>query len=165
MGEAKHILVLANSAWSGKYCVAGKIATSVGDGRYDVAKQWIRLALVFSLAAVLRNAASSVLAAPHYTHGYNGGRGKGEIDGVGPMGLLTPANCANSRENGERGSRKGRKERKGGSWKAVRLAGIGNGPGNRKTPRAVLEALLKVRSISPRRGRKHAIRWGKGKGF
>src|SRR5438309_1866415 len=43
MSETKHILILANSARAGKHCVAGKLATPLKDGSYDVGNQWIRL--------------------------------------------------------------------------------------------------------------------------
>ena len=43
MAETKYILVLANSARAGKYCVAGKIATPRDDGTFDILQQWVRL--------------------------------------------------------------------------------------------------------------------------
>jgi hypothetical protein len=43
MTEARHILILANSARAGKHCVAGKVATLLDDGKFDIGGQWIRL--------------------------------------------------------------------------------------------------------------------------
>lgn len=44
MPETKYILILANSARTkNKYCVAGKIATPLPDGRFDFKSEWIRL--------------------------------------------------------------------------------------------------------------------------
>jgi hypothetical protein len=43
MAETKYILVLANSARVGKYCVAGKIATPRDDDTFDIQQQWVRL--------------------------------------------------------------------------------------------------------------------------
>jgi hypothetical protein len=43
MPEIKHLLILANSARAGKHCVAGKVATHLGDNNYRVEEQWIRL--------------------------------------------------------------------------------------------------------------------------
>ncbi len=44
MAEAKFILVLANSARAKKHCVAGKVATPLGGGKFTVTDEWIRLA-------------------------------------------------------------------------------------------------------------------------
>jgi hypothetical protein len=43
MAETKHILILANSKRPGGFCVAGKLATQLEGGLYDVSHQWIRL--------------------------------------------------------------------------------------------------------------------------
>src|SRR5882672_8881492 len=43
MSEIKHILILANSERSGGRCVAGKLATPLADGTFNVSQQWIRL--------------------------------------------------------------------------------------------------------------------------
>jgi len=42
VAEEKHIIILANSARSGKHCVAGKELIPDGKGRYDIGP-WIRL--------------------------------------------------------------------------------------------------------------------------
>ncbi len=43
MPETQHILILANSERAGGRCVAGKLATPLTDGTFDVGTQWIRL--------------------------------------------------------------------------------------------------------------------------
>jgi hypothetical protein len=43
MAEIKHILILANSEREGGRCIAGKIAEPIGDGKFDIGQQWIRL--------------------------------------------------------------------------------------------------------------------------
>jgi hypothetical protein len=43
MPEIKHILILANSIRPGGHCVAGKVATPLENGLYDVNERWIRL--------------------------------------------------------------------------------------------------------------------------
>lgn len=43
MPETKHIIILANSARAGKHCVAGKVATPLADGNFDVQSEWVRL--------------------------------------------------------------------------------------------------------------------------
>ncbi|MDR3456021.1 MAG: hypothetical protein P4N60_01135 [Verrucomicrobiae bacterium] len=43
MAETKHILILANSKRPGGFCVAGKLATPLEAGLYDISNQWIRL--------------------------------------------------------------------------------------------------------------------------
>src|SRR5687767_9263506 len=43
MAEEKHIIILANSAWSGKHCVAGKVVTPLPDGKFEFHNQWMRL--------------------------------------------------------------------------------------------------------------------------
>jgi hypothetical protein len=43
MAETKHILILANSIRPGGFCVAGKLATPLEGGNYDISNQWIRL--------------------------------------------------------------------------------------------------------------------------
>lgn len=43
MAEVKHILILANSVRAGKHCVAGKIATPLGNQEFRIRDEWIRL--------------------------------------------------------------------------------------------------------------------------
>ncbi|MGO8701642.1 MAG: dual OB domain-containing protein [Limisphaerales bacterium] len=43
MPETKYILILANSIRPGGHCVAGKMATPLANGLYDVSERWIRL--------------------------------------------------------------------------------------------------------------------------
>jgi hypothetical protein len=43
MSDTKHILVLANSERVGGRCVAGKIATPLDGGNFDIGQQWVRL--------------------------------------------------------------------------------------------------------------------------
>lgn len=43
MSEEKLILILANSVRDKKHCVAGKVATALENGKFNISQQWIRL--------------------------------------------------------------------------------------------------------------------------